>query len=240
MIHSHCHQCKSPVRKPGNVARSMYFCNIDCKARWQRTQKPVTEEWLRDAYLTQGLDCTQISKIVGRDSKSVWNWLRGFGIETRKRGTTGNHVYSIGVPRALSEIGRKSLSDHARAARLNDGRRPYLKDGKHWLHHEGAVHPGWKGGVTPDRQAIYSSQEWKDVVKAVWKRDGYACVRCKSDLRHKRGKCAIHHIESFAVSEALRTTTSNLVLLCKPCHLWVHSRENVNQEFIKDPTHESV
>lgn len=217
----------------------MHFCDINCKAKWQRTQKPVSEEWLRDAYLVQKLDCTQIAKIVNRDSKSVWNWLKEFGIETRKRGTTGNHIYSIGVPRVLSEAGRKSLSEKGRAARLADGRRPYIKDGKHWLHHEGAVTPNWKGGITPERQAVYASPEWKAAVKTVWGRDGFACVRCAMDLRHARGACAIHHVKSFA-NKDLRTEPENLVLLCKPCHLWVHSRKNVNKEFIKESTHESV
>ena len=239
MIVTTCHQCSAPVRRGGNVQRARHFCSVDCKAKWQRTQKPVTEEWLRDAYIVQKLDCTQISKIVKRDSKSVWNWLKEFGIETRKRGTTGNHVHSIGVPRVLSDAGRKSLSEKGKAERARDGRRPYLKDGKHWLHHEGAVSPTWKGGITPERQAVYASQEWKDAVKAVWARDGFACVRCAVDLRRASGVCAIHHVESFA-NKDLRTEPTNLVLLCKPCHLWVHSRKNVNKEFIKESTHECV
>lgn len=194
--------------------------------------KPVSEDWLRDAYLVKKMDCTVIAGIVGRDPKSVWTWLKNFGIETRKRGTTGNHVYSIGVARVLTDAGRKRLSEGARAARLVDGRKPYIKNGKHWLHHDGAKHPNWRGGITPERQALYSSQEWKDSVKSVWARDGFACVRCHVDLRHRRGECAIHHIESFAVREK-RTLTSNLILLCKACHLWVHSKRNTDKEFIK-------
>ena len=187
----------------------------------QRLAKPVTEEWLRDAYITRGMNCTEIAHEVKRDPKSVWNWLKDFGIETRKRGTTGNWKHSIGAVRVISEAGRKKLSDNARAARKKDGRIPSMKDGKHWLHHPGAVHPNWKGGISPERQTFYATQEWKDAVKAVWKRDGFACKRCACDLRHKRGECAVHHIESFANREK-RALVSNLVLLCKPCHLWVH------------------
>lgn len=229
-IDCNCGSCGAPlVRKS---VMSMYFCTIKCKAQWQRSVKPVTEEWLRDAYCTRGMDCTQIAEVVGRDSKTVWNWLRGYGIETRRRGTTGNHVHSIGAPRTLTESGRLKLSAAAKAARAADGRIPCMKGGKHWLHHDGAVHPNDKGGITPERQSHYASQEWKDAVKAVWKRDGFACVRCSSDLRHKRGECAIHHIVGFANVE-LRSTVSNLVLLCKPCHLWVHSNQNAQKEFIK-------
>lgn len=213
----------------------MYFCSTDCKAQWQRLNKPVTEEWLRDAYITKGMDCPQIAAIVKRDSKSVWNWLKDFGIETRKRGTTGNHVYSIGVPRVMTEEGRKKLSESAKAARLKDGRKPYMKDGKHWLQHEGAVSPAWRGGVTPDRQAFYASEKWADAVKAVWARDEAVCQRCGThhNTASIRGTFHIHHITSFQV-KALRAEVSNLVLLCKPCHLFVHSKKNETKEFINE------
>lgn len=229
IINTTCRFCSAPlVRKQSS---SMHFCGTKCKSEWQKLAKPVSEEWLRNAYITQGLDCTKIGKIVQRDPKTVWNWLKSFGIPTRKRGTTGNHVFSIGAPRILSEEGRKKLSDQARKARSEDGRVPYLKDGKHWLHHEGAVSPNWKGGITPERQKVYSSQEWKDAVKEVWKRDKFCCVRCGVDLRCKKKQCAIHHIESFKNKEK-RTDVTNLVLLCKTCHLWVHSKKNTDKEFI--------
>ena len=232
-IHTTCSFCKSPLIRKTQC--SMYFCDTHCKAEWQRLNKPVTEAWLRDAYVTQALDCTQIAKLVGRDAKSVWNWLKDFGIETRKRGTTGNHIHSIGVPRVLSDEGRKSLSESARAARLKDGRKPYLKDGVHWLKHEGAVSPNWQGGLTPDRQAFYSSEQWADAVKAVWKRDNATCQRCGAshNTASVRGTFHIHHLESFQVKE-LRAEVSNLILVCKPCHLFIHSKKNISKEFINE------
>lgn len=229
-IETSCAQCGAALVRKQKMSR--YFCNIECKSEWQRrANKPVSEEWLRDAYLVRKMDCTQIAALVGRDPKSIWTWLQNFGIETRKRGTTGNHVYGIGVPHILSEAGRKKLSEQAKAARAKDGRKPYLKDGKHWLHHDGAKPATWKGGISPERQAVYSSQEWKNAVKNVWVRDGFACVRCSKDLSHKNGECAIHHIEGFQNKDR-RCDVSNLVLLCKQCHLWVHSRSNTEREFI--------
>src|SRR3546814_8261392 len=41
----------------------------------------------------------------------------------------------------------KENKDLFRELRLKDGRVPYLKDGKHWLSHEGAKPSSWKGGV---------------------------------------------------------------------------------------------
>src|SRR5574340_1394118 len=94
-------------------------------------------------------------------------------------------------------------------------------------------HPqNWKGGLTPERQEFYATQEWKDAVKAVWKRDKCCCVICSKNVSHKRGETAIHHIESFA-NKKKRAKVSNLILLCKPCHLWVHSNANKNKDYIK-------
>lgn len=214
---------------------SMYFCDKRCKAEWQRTQKPMTEAALRAMYVDQKMDCTQISKAVGRDPKSVWNWLKDFGIETRKRGTTGNHVHAIGVPRVLTDAGRKILSDNARTARLKDGRKPYLMpDGSHAMKgRTGSAHPGWKGGLTPERQAFYASEEWAESVKAVWARDNAACKRCGKhhNTAKARGTFHIHHIVSFQVT-ALRAAVDNLVLLCRECHLFVHSKKNTTKEFL--------
>lgn len=232
-ITSACAFCSAAlVRK---TAMSMYFCDKSCKAAWQRTQKPLTESELRAMYVDQKLDCTQIAAVVKRDPKSVWSWLKGFGIETRKRGTTGNHVHSIGVPRVLTDAGRKALSDNARAARMKDGRKPYLMpDGSHAMKgRTGDAHPGWKGGLTPERQAFYASEEWAEAVKAVWKRDQAVCRRCgvHHNTTESRGTFHIHHIVSFQVA-ALRSAAGNLALLCAACHRHVHSRKNTTKEFL--------
>jgi len=91
----------------------------------------------------------------------------------------------------------------------------------------GEYNPNWRGGCTAERQAVYSSREWAGAVQAVWFRDLARCQRCGADGQH------VHHIVSFAVAE-LRTEVGNLVLLCKRCHHWVHSRENKDGEFRKE------
>ncbi len=53
------------------------------------------------------------------------------------------------------------------------------------------------------------------------------CVRC-GDTRHLH----YHHVASFA-EEHLRADPENLVLLCKPCHDWTHSKANANRELIE-------
>jgi hypothetical protein len=96
----------------------------------------------------------------------------------------------------------------------------------------GAANPNWRGGISPERQGFYASFDWKQTVRAVWKRDEARCQRCNSKAV-RRSEFHIHHIVSFAIRE-LRTELTNLVLLCTPCHQWVHSRSNVASMFL-DP-----
>ena len=94
----------------------------------------------------------------------------------------------------------------------------------------GCLSPMWKGGHTPERQACYSSLEWTAAVRAVWKRDKASCQRCGA--KGKDFNYNIHHLVSFSVA-ALRCEVRNLILFCCPCHKWVHSRKNINKEYIR-------
>jgi len=95
----------------------------------------------------------------------------------------------------------------------------------------GRDNPNWRGGVSPERQAFYSSREWASAVILVWQRDEAICQRCGKQAK-KHGEFHIHHIVSFAAEE-LRCEPDNLVLLCPSCHHWVHSKANVDNAFIK-------
>ena len=220
-----CSFCGKPVIR--KQVMTAYYCDINCKASWQKLQKPVTKEWLVDAYLGKGLNCTEIAHIVKRDPKSVWNWLKDLGIETRKRGKTDNWKF-VKNPYWKGKKLPQEMKSKIRAASLKDGRVPYLKNGKHWMHETGRKPASWRGGITPDRQALYSSLEWKECIKEVWKRDNATCQRCGLDHRIKgkgERKFHIHHINSFSIKED-RAKVSNLVLLCHPCHMWIHSKQN--------------
>lgn len=230
-----CHWCgKELVRKQQSVVVKLHFCNVVCKAEFQRTMKPVSKEWLFEHYITKGMDTTQIAHIVKRDPKSVWNWLNDFGIETRKRGVASTHKFPKGHQSFLgkhhTEETKKRLSEIAK----RDGRVPYDPAvGSYMKGRKGSDCPSWKGGITPERQAVYSSVEWSDAVKEVWKRDSATCQKCgikKNDDREVMFD--IHHVVGFQ-DKSLRTEPNNLVLLCEPCHYWVHSRKNEKREFIK-------
>jgi 5-methylcytosine-specific restriction endonuclease McrA len=213
---------------------------------------------LEQKYLAEGLGTARIARLVGRDPKRVYEWLVGYGIPLREKwkgnvpkpgpyhdsawlraeyergqtladiaagcgvapGTVFRYVRRFGlVTRTAGESARLTGRTHRMPGERNPmhGRRP----------------KSWKGGCTPERQAFYSSSEWLAAAKEVWKRDRATCQRCGAKKRRKDEKFCIHHLVSFAVKQ-FRARLSNLALLCEACHLWVHSRENVGGEFIKE------
>jgi hypothetical protein len=197
--------------------------------------KPVSEGWLREKYHGENLDCVQIGKILGRDPKTIWSWMKHYGIETRSRGHNTDHLAKDGS-QFLGRKHREETKELIRKARLRDGRVPYLlKDGTHAMKgRTGEDHPSWRGGVTPERQALYGTTEWKSAVKAVWSRADACCERCGKDHRNidrRRDRFHIHHILPFW-TRCHRANPYNLALLCEPCHRFVHSPRNLDREFL--------
>lgn len=94
----------------------------------------------------------------------------------------------------------------------------------------GELNPNWRGGVTPERQLFYASAEWKNIVQVIWKRDKATCQKC-SDKKIEQKAFHIHHVVPFEVVD-FRTDETNLMLVCKNCHDWVHSKKNKNGEYI--------
>ncbi len=193
---------------------------------------PVAPEWLREQYIDRRRDCVQIGAELGKDPKTIWEWLRRCSIPTRSR---GHDTSKLQRGRAPGFTLTQKHKDALRTARLKDGRRPYLMpDGSHAMRgRTGADHPGWKGGLTPERQAFYASEEWRKACASVWARANATCERCgvHHNTAASRGTFHVHHRVSFMVRE-LRATLSNLVLLCAGCHRFVHSRKNINRDFI--------
>lgn len=193
-------------------------------------QNRPSDDELSRLYLDEAQSAPEIARGIGCDPTTVRLWLKAAGIELRPRGH--NNRFEPGrasafagrqhTPGALAKIGAASQE------RWDSGA---MADRKHWL--KGAppeMNPRWLGGVTPERQAFYRSPEWKAACIAVYSRaDGY-CERCGADsrpVRWTKNAFHIHHIVSFKVAE-LRAVLANLALLCRDCHLWVHSNANAD------------
>lgn len=237
---SHCE--KSIFRRTWNHNKNrpitQSFCDNKCKGDWQRAQKPYTKEWLTQKYIVDGLSADDIALIVGRDPKRVWEWIRDYGIKTRPRGSDARQHFKPGHKLGVGRVHNDVTKEKIRAARARDGRVPYLtKDGAHYMKgRRGANHHGWLGGLTPERQAVAASDEWKAAVKFVWIRSNALCERCGKDHRtidRNEESFDIHHIISFQYRPA-RCDVTNLVLLCENCHYFVHSRKNTAKAFIGD------
>jgi 5-methylcytosine-specific restriction endonuclease McrA len=100
------------------------------------------------------------------------------------------------------------------------------------INSKGVNNPNWKGGITKERQGLYSSREWKELTQIVFKRDHYQCQKCRTTGR-QYNKLHVHHIISFENINT-RDDVDNLVLLCHKCHSWVHSKKNINGDFIDE------
>ena len=232
--------CRRPLRPYDYAPISQFFCDRTCKGKWQRRQKPVDEAWLRQKYLVEGLSAPDIASIVGRNSKRVWEWLRDYGIETRPRGHDVRVHFGSNDPRSFSGSKHtQTTKNKIRDARLADGHFPKQPNGSpYWLGKNGVDHPSWRGGATPERQAFYQSEAWRRACVAVWRRSDAYCEKCGRDSRSEPSKNRsfhVHHVVSFQV-KSLRAEPINLVLLCAPCHRFVHSKRNVDKLFIgEDP-----
>jgi hypothetical protein len=76
-------------------------------------------------------------------------------------------------------------------------------------------HPFWRGGVMAANLRDRNCVEYKIWRKAVYQRDGYACVKCGGG----GGRLEADHIKPFARFPKLRFEVSNGRTLCQPCHI---------------------
>jgi len=169
---------------------------------WREAKPYWDKEWLYTEYIINQKTASQIAKEQGCKENNILYFLKKHEIATR----------SVSEARRIKHWGSYGKTNPM-FGRIN------------------FLNPNWKGGITPDRQALYSSKQWKSIIKKLWKRDKAVCQRCGFKAK-KHGELQAHHIVGFEEKE-LRCDLSNLVLLCKNCHSFVHSKVNVNREFLK-------
>lgn len=172
---------------------------------WRKKKPWWDRQWLYDQYITYGRSAKDIALDGGVGETAILYWLAKHSIKTRTMKET-----------------RKNKHWGLLGA-----------DNPMW-NRRGELNPRWLGGVTPERQAFYTSQEWKTACSFVWDRDSATCQRCGLEKKTNSDvPFHIHHIVSFA-NESLRADTDNLILLCEICHHFVHSRKNIKHEYISE------
>lgn len=172
-------------------------------SHWREKSPIWDKNWLYNEYIINGKSMGDISKELNITEPAVRYWIRKHKIKSR----------DVSESRKLKYWGSSG------------------SDNPMW-NKKGELNPNWKGGISPERQSFYESQEWKNVCSLVWKRDNATCQRCGLEKASNLGHpFHIHHIVSFKIVEK-RTDQGNLVLLCETCHHWVHSKRNVNKEYL--------
>ena len=173
------------------------------KGQHWRLPKPHWEkEWLYVAYIVEKRTIPELATLCGCTDSNITYWIKKHNIPFR----------SVSETRKFKYWGLEGEKNGMYNRRKNEN-------------------PNWRGGLTPERQSLCLTKEWKLIVQIVFKRDEYKCKKCGC---HKT-QLHVHHIVPFSVKE-LRLEINNLILLCKNCHSWVHSKKNVNKQMIL--THE--
>jgi hypothetical protein len=167
-----------------------------------RDEKPYWHEWwLRREYHLFQRSASEIADDWGVTENAILYWLDKHDIDTR----------------SMEEV--RKIKDWAVSGEENG---MYGRTGED--------NPNWKGGVTPERQDVYASEEWREAVRRVWLRDEAACQRCEIQADEVNDTLHVHHIHPFDHKDK-RTDVDNLILLCPDCHSWVHSRKNENNKY---------
>ena len=163
---------------------------------WKKPQKYWNKNFLLKEYVERKKSAKQIAKENNCKENNILYFLNKFGIKTR----------------TMKEI--RKIKYWALTGKING---MYGKTGK--------LNPNWKGGTTPERQAMYAKSIWRELNKSIMKRDNYTCQHCGYYRKDNKRKLVIHHIKSWAEYPELRFEPFNLITLCENCHRKVHSKK---------------
>lgn len=170
----------------------------DCRAggrfvkghHWRPRQPWWGRDWLQTEYVTKGRSAAEIAREGGCTENNILFWL-------------GKH----GIPcRSMSEVRRLKRWGSYGESNPMYGRR-------------GALNPNWKGGLTPARQALYSTPEWKRFERAVVRRDP-ACRLCGATKALE-----LHHVIPFSEAPLLIMDPGNVIRVCRSFHQSIRGQE---------------
>ena len=107
-----------------------------------------------------------------------------------------------------TEANRKKISDTLKRKGIKPPRPPRESLCR------GERHRWWKGGITPQNEAVRKSLEYRLWRMAVFERDNFTCVWCG----RKDKTIQADHIQEFAIHPELRFAIDNGRTLCGDCH----------------------
>jgi hypothetical protein len=157
------------------------------------------KEWLLAEYVTKRRSSGDIATELNVTDNAVWFWLKKHGIKCR-------------------------TTSEARSA-------------KHWgsfgdknpmCGKFGVLNPNWKGGLTPLRQRVYSTSEYRKVLLKVVSRDK-KCRLCGSTE-----KMQVHHIQPFSQAPLFLMDYGNMIVLCAKCHQKMRGKEDLWKKLLFD------
>jgi hypothetical protein len=169
---------------------------------WRPRKPHWDRKWLMKEYSTKRRTAAEIATEAGCTENNIFFWLKKHSIHRR----------------SMSEIRRI--------------KKWVVSGKKNGMYGRcGSANPRWIDGSSPLRQKMYARSFWKDLAKSVYDRDEYKCRRCKSP--HCKGHpLHAHHVKPWAGNPKERFALENIITLCKPCHNWVHSKDNSRHEFL--------
>ncbi len=172
-------------------------------SHWRQPQPHWGKGWLTERYLKRGMSAAEIATEAGCTVNNILHWLSKHNIPRR----------TISEARAVKHWGAAG-PDNPMYGKCDE------------------ANPRWLGGVSPERQKIYSRHLWKELKKAVFARDEYKCRRCrKKPVGHRQ--LHTHHPKRWATHKMERFNIDNIITLCRKCHEFIHSKRNVSREFLE-------
>lgn len=202
--HAHGKRCKPIVNvAPDGMPAPMCRCGCDTPVAWNRRKN----RW--DRYAAGHYRQETMYKDQG--------WLYGQYVTMNRTAREIAEQCGVTVSAIMKSMRKLCVPARDRSA-ARVGR------------HAGSRNPAWAGGVTPERQRLYKTPEWKRLVKAVYLRDGYRCQRCQRP-KVNGVRFHAHHVKRWATHPELRFIESNLITLCSECHTWVHSKANTERQY---------
>lgn len=95
----------------------------------------------------------------------------------------------------------------------------------------GKLNPNFIDGSSPERQRMYARTDGKEFIRNALRQGRYCCARCTA-TQARANPLHVHHLKPWAGNPTLRFDMSNVAVLCRKCHLYVHSKKNLAMEFL--------